>query len=165
MRSPISRSGSIASTSPNLLVSTQDEVRVVATALLLATTAAMLLLEIRSAQSSLPRLLYTVGLAVMVGIAPQLRSLFIRPWARVALLVAISVLLLPVFEVEAVGQGNAYYGDRIFGAISTALRTSTWVPALIALGFATGFTHYLLDRSVYRFSNAQVRMAASGLAR
>jgi hypothetical protein len=83
----------------------------------------------------------------------------------VLVLVAISVLLLPVFEVEALGQGDTYYGERIFGAIATALRTSTWVPALVALGFATGFIHYLLDRSVYRLSNAQVRGAASGLMR
>ena len=190
---------------PNLLVSTQDEIRLVATVLLLATTAVVLLAEIRSAQSSLPRLLYIVGIAIMVGIALQPRSLFlflviwtsqhwilavgltsqtvsrepaprggfrgafhhvnIRPWALVGVLLAVSVLLLPVFEVEALGQGDTYYGDRIFGAIGAALRTSIWVPALVALGFATGFIHYLLDRSVYRFSNAQVRAAASGLMR
>ncbi|MGE5212953.1 MAG: energy transducer TonB, partial [Nitrospirota bacterium] len=34
---------------------------------------------------------------------------------------------------------------------------------LLAIGFATGFIHYLLDRSVYRMSNPQVRAAASGL--
>ena len=190
---------------PDLLVSTQDEIRLVATVLLLATTAVVLLAEIRSAQSSLPRLLYIVGIAIMVGIALQPRSLFlflviwtsqhwilavgltsqtvskepaprggfrgafhhvnIRPWALVGVLLAVSVLLLPVFEVEALGQGDTYYGDRIFGAIGAALRTSIWVPALVALGFATGFIHYLLDRSVYRFSNAQVRAAASGLMR
>jgi len=37
------------------------------------------------------------------------------------------------------------------------------LPALLALGFATGFIHYLLDRSVYRMSDPQVRAAASGL--
>jgi len=190
---------------PNLLVSTQDEIRLVATVLLLATTAVVLIAEIRSGQSSVPRLLYIVGIAIMVGIALQPRGLFlflviwtsqhwilavgltsqtvskepaprggfrgafhhvnVRPWALVVLLLAISVLLLPVFEVEALGQGDTYYGERIFGAIASALRTSTWVPLLVALGFATGFIHYLLDRSVYRFSNAQVRAAASGLTR
>jgi len=54
--------------------------------------------------------------------------------------------------------------DRIFGAFATQLRTSSWVPVLVALGFATGFIHYLLDRSVYRMSDPQVRAAASGLA-
>jgi hypothetical protein len=34
---------------------------------------------------------------------------------------------------------------------------------LLALGFATGFIHYLLDRSAYRMSDPQVRAAASGL--
>ena len=191
---------------PALLASTQDDIRLVATIVLLGATAAMLLAEIGAAQRSLPRVLYIVGLAVMVGIALQPRSLFLflviwtsqhwilavglssqtvsrerapdtgwlrrmlhainaRPWALVLVLVGISVLLLPVFEVEAVGQGDKYYGDRIFGAFGTALRTSTWVPALVALGFATGFMHYLLDRSVYRFSNPDVRAAASGLMR
>src|SRR5438309_10180086 len=53
--------------------------------------------------------------------------------------------------------------DRIFGAFATQLRTSSWVPALVALGFATGFIQYLLDRSVYRMSDPQVRAAASAL--
>jgi hypothetical protein len=34
---------------------------------------------------------------------------------------------------------------------------------LVALGFATGFIHYLLDRSVFRMSDPQVRAAASSL--
>ncbi|MFI5073225.1 MAG: hypothetical protein ACHP8A_20340, partial [Terriglobales bacterium] len=73
-----------------------------------------------------------------------------RPWAIVLLLVVSSVLLLPFFEVEANLEGGTYYGDRIFGAVAAGLRTSSWVPALVAAGFATGFVHYLLDRSVYR---------------
>jgi hypothetical protein len=191
---------------PDLLISTQDHVRLVATALLLAVTALMLFMETRAAQWSMPRVLYVVGLAAMVGVALTPRSLFlflviwtsqhwilavgltsqaasnerapergwvrgtfhavnIRPWAVALFLAGVSILLLPVFEVEANGQGDTYYGERIFGALATALRTSSWVPALVALGFASGFIHYLLDRSVYRFSNADVRAAASGLLR
>ena len=86
-----------------------------------------------------------------------------RPWAVVLLLIASSVLLLPLFEVEANWDGGTYYGDRIFGAVATGLRTSSWVPALVALGFATAFLHYLLDRGVYRLSDPQVRSAARGL--
>jgi hypothetical protein len=86
-----------------------------------------------------------------------------RPWAVVLLLIASSVLLLPLFEVEANWDGGTYYGDRIFGVVATGLRTSSWVPALVALGFATGFLHYLLDRGVYRLSDPQVRSAARGL--
>jgi hypothetical protein len=73
-----------------------------------------------------------------------------------------SVLLLPLFEVEASWDGGTYYGDRIFGAVALGLRTSSWVPALVALGFATAFLHYLLDRAVYRLSDPQVRSAARG---
>jgi hypothetical protein len=43
------------------------------------------------------------------------------------------------------------------------LRISSWVPALVAIGFATGFVHYLLDRGVYRMSDPHVRAAACGL--
>ena len=86
-----------------------------------------------------------------------------RPWAVVLLLMASSVLLLPLFEVEANWGGGTYYGDRIFGAFAMGLRDSFWVPALVALGFATAFLHYLLDRGVYRLSDPQVRSAARGL--
>ncbi len=92
-----------------------------------------------------------------------LHKLNIRPWAVVLFFMALSVVLLPLFEVEANRETGTYYGDRIFGAFATQLRTSSWVPALVALGFATGFIHYLLDRSVYRMSDPQVRAAASGL--
>ena len=102
--------------------------------------------------------------APMRGAARRvLHVLNTRPWAVVLLLMASSVLLLPLFEVEANWEGGTYYGDRIFGAVVTGLRTSSWVPALVALGFATGFLHYLLDRGVYRLSDPQVRSAARGL--
>jgi TonB family protein len=75
----------------------------------------------------------------------------------------LSLVFLPIFEVEANSGTGTYYGDRIFGSLAVQLRTSTWLPALLALGFATGFIHYLLDRSVYRMSDPRVRAAASGL--
>lgn len=189
---------------PSWLVSAQDGIRAGATMILLAATAAMLFVELRSPRWSLPRLLYVLGIAAMVALALRPRSLFLfqviwtsqhwilatgiasqtpigepapvhgvgrqlfhalntRPWAILVLLVVASVMLLPLFEVEAIEQGGTYYGDRIFGAIATGLRTSSWVPALLALGFATGFIHYLLDRSVYRMSSPQIRTAARGL--
>jgi hypothetical protein len=92
-----------------------------------------------------------------------LHGLNTRPWALALLLMAVSALLLPVFEVEANRQEGVYYGDRIFGLLAAGLRNSTWVPALVALGFASGFIHYLLDRCVYRMSDPLVRSAARGL--
>ena len=86
-----------------------------------------------------------------------------QSWALVLFLIVLSVALLPFFEVEANRQGGVFYGDRIFGAFSSALRTSAWMPALIAFGFATGFVHYLLDRGIYRMSDPDVRTAARGL--
>src|SRR4030095_5699976 len=191
---------------PAWIVSAENGIRGGATLALFAITGIMLVADLRTPQWSLPRILYIVGLAVMVGLALRPRSLFlflviwtsqhwilatglgsqtpraeptptggvvrgvlhglnIRQWGVVLFLMVLSVLLLPVFEVEANQETGTYYGDRIFGALATQLRTSTWVPVLLALGFATGFIHYLLDRSVYRMSDPQVRAAASGLVR
>lgn len=86
-----------------------------------------------------------------------------RPWALLLLLGVLSVLLLPVMEVEAVASDGVYYGDRIFGSLAVELRASEWVPALLAVGFTTGFLHYWLDRAVYRLSRPAVRIAARGL--
>jgi hypothetical protein len=189
---------------PGWMVSAQEGIRTGATVVLLIITAVTLFAEVRESRWSLPRVLYIVGIAVMVALALRPRSLFlflvmwtsqhwivatglasqtprgesapprgmvrrflhglnIRPWAVLLFLMTLSVLLLPLFEVEANRQGGTYYGDWIFGAIASGLRTSSWVPVLIALGFATGFIHYLLDRSVYRMSDPEVRRAARGL--
>lgn len=188
------------------IVSRQNEIRIGGAVALVVITLTMLFAEVRRARFSIPRLLYILGMAIMVGLALRPRSLFlflvvwtsqhwilatgmasrvargepppatgvvrrllhalnVRPWAILILLTVISVLLLPLFEVEANRESGTYYGDRIFGAIATGLRTSSWVPALIALGFATGFIHYLLDRSIYRMSDPKVRVAARGLLR
>ena len=85
-----------------------------------------------------------------------------RGWAVVLVLAALSTLLLPVMEVEAVSDEYAY-ADRIFGDAARWLRSSPFVPALLALGFAAGFIHYLLDRAAFRFSSPEVRQAARGL--
>lgn len=189
---------------PSWIVAAQDGIRHGAMIALLIATVIMLMAEMRAPQWSLPRVLYIIGIAVMVGIALRPRSLFLflvvwtsqhwilatglasrvpgseptpsngtlrrvlhwlntRPWAVLLLLLGLSVFLLPLFEVEANRQSGTYYGDRIFGAFATQLRTSSWVPALVALGFATGFIHYLLDRSIYRMSDPRVRAAARGL--
>jgi len=94
-----------------------------------------------------------------------LHALNTRPILLIVALMTLSAILLPLFEVEANWQtpGAVFYGDRLFGAFAAGLRSSVWVPALLALGFASGFTHYLLDRAVYRFSDPTVRMAANAL--
>ncbi|SPK71542.1 conserved membrane protein of unknown function [Cupriavidus taiwanensis] len=85
-----------------------------------------------------------------------------RGWAVLLVLAVVSALLLPVLEVEAVTEEYAY-ADRLFGDAARWLRSSPFVPALLALGFATGFIHYLLDRAVFRFSSPDVRQAARAL--
>ncbi|HKX35329.1 MAG TPA: hypothetical protein VJM79_01520 [Rhizorhapis sp.] len=190
---------------PGWIAPALEPVRTGATLLLCAATAAMLIAELRAQYRSLPRILYILGLALMVLIALQTRSLFLfvviwtsqhwivasgltsrvprlepspakgclrralhalnsRGWALVLLVMLTSILLLPLFEVEANWPDTPlYYGDRIFGPAAAALRTSSLVPVLLALGFASGFVHYMLDRSVYRLSDPQVRLAARGL--
>jgi hypothetical protein len=85
-----------------------------------------------------------------------------RSWAVLLMLAIISVLLLPLLEVQAVSD-EYVYADRIFGQAAWWLRSSPFVPALLALGFATGFIHYLLDRAAFRFSSPDVRQAARSL--
>jgi len=85
-----------------------------------------------------------------------------RGWAVLLVLAAVSTLLLPVLEVEAVSDEYAY-AERIFGEAALWLRSSSFVPALLALGFATSFIHYVLDRAAFRFSSPDVRHAARGL--
>ena len=189
---------------PGWVAKNQDAIREAAILLLFAATAFMLVREARAPRRSLPRVLYIVGLAAMVTIALQPRSLFlylaiwtsqhwilamgltsqtprgepapdggtvrrllhslnVRPWAVLVVLAVASVLLLPLFEVEASQDGGTFYGDRIFGAMAEQLRTSVWVPGMIAIAFATGFVHYLLDRNVFRMSDPRVRAAARGL--
>ena len=189
---------------PEWLAGASGILRIVATALILAMTLALLGSEARAPSASLPRILYVVGVAAMVcgGLYMDRPFLFVavwagqhwlvatalttrvacaepapvdslvwrtlhavnrRPWALLLVLGLLSVLLLPVMEVEALGPDDMHYGDRIFGALAIALRESDWVPALVALGFTTGFLHYWLDRAVYRLSRPAVRVAARGL--
>jgi len=91
-----------------------------------------------------------------------LRQINRRGWAVLLVLAVVSTLLLPVMEVEAVST-EYVYADRIFGNAAWWLRSSPFVPALLALGFASGFIHYLLDRAAFRFSSPDVRQAAHAL--
>src|SRR5438874_7486505 len=59
------------------IVSAQDGIRSGGMLVLLIATAAMLFAELRTPRWSLPRVLYIVGIAVMVGLALRPRSLFL----------------------------------------------------------------------------------------
>jgi len=191
---------------PEWLAGASDVLRVAATVLLAALTLALLAAEARAPSVSIPRVLYAVGVAIMVygGLYTDRPFLFVavwtaqhwlvatalatrvacaepaphesnvwralhavnrRPWALLFVLGLLSILLLPVMEVEAIKSEGTYYGDRVFDTLAVALRTSEWVPALLAVGFTTGFVHYWLDRAVYRLSRPAVRIAARGLLR
>lgn len=85
-----------------------------------------------------------------------------RAWAVLLVLAIVSVLSLPILEVEAVTD-EWVYADRIYGQLAWWLRSAPFLPVLLALGFATGFIHYLLDRAVFRFASPAVREAGRGL--
>ena len=84
-------------------------------------------------------------------------------WLVVVLLVAVSTALTPWMEVEALAEGDAHYGLRVFPFLEEVLARPGVVPWLVALGFVTAFVHYVLDRAVFRLSDPAVRRAASGL--
>jgi len=86
-----------------------------------------------------------------------------RPWTLALVLAVVSCVLLPVMEVEAIGEGESGFAEEIVPAIANALSNSTWIPALVALGFVTAFLHYALDRAVFRLSDNEVRRAAQNL--
>jgi len=124
------------------IVSAQNGIRDSATLALFIATGVMLFAEAHARRWSLPRVLYIVGIAVMVGLALRPRSLFlflviwtsqhwilatglasrtscaeaaptrsivrrvlhrlnVRPWAVMLFLMVLSVVLLPLFVVEA----------------------------------------------------------------
>ncbi len=114
-----------------------------------------------------------MGLATVVarGDRPAARSRWYRtwgavsrrPWALTAVLIVVSALLLPVMEVEALDEGDRGFTGEVLPRVASALATTSWLPALVALGFVTGFVHYALDRAVFRLSNGEVREAAHAL--
>lgn len=87
----------------------------------------------------------------------------VRPWLMILVLVAVSVVLLPVMEVEAVEEGGVRYGERLFPFLENAFTDQGVISVLVAVGFITAFLHYTLDRAVFRFSHPEVRKAARGL--
>ena len=118
--------------------------------------------------------LVAVGLTVLVArgepapvrssrLGDALHAINRRPWAVLLGLAAVSVVLLPFLEVEGVDDGTPLYAHRLVGQFAVALRTSQWVPFLVACGLTTAFVHYWLDRAVYRLSDRRVRAAAHGL--
>lgn len=88
-----------------------------------------------------------------------------RPWVLTLFLIAVSAILLPVMEVEALHEAGPGYAKRLVPVVANWLANSAWMPALVAVGFVTAFLHYALDRAVFRFSDAEVRKAAGGLFR
>jgi len=73
-----------------------------------------------------------------------------------------SVLMTPFFEIEAVSL-NESYSEKIFPDLMKWLWGSDCVLFFIALGISTGFLHYWMDRTVYRFSDKETSMVTKKL--
>ena len=83
-------------------------------------------------------------------------------WIVLFSLCSISVILTPFFEIEAVSSGGRY-SELIFPSLIFWLENSSWVTILVGVGLATGFLHYLMDRAVYRLSDAETRKSFNNL--
>jgi hypothetical protein len=84
---------------------------------------------------------------------------FWKPWLVLISLCAFSVVMTPIFEIEAVSAGGRY-SEQVWPALMEWLQNSEWYTFLVGVGLATGFLHYWLDRAVYRFSDLQTRKSA-----
>ena len=62
--------------------------------------------------------------------------------------------MTPFFEIEAV-SANISYTEKLLPGLMEWLRSSDWVFLLMALGIASGFLHYWMDRAVYRLSDKE----------
>lgn len=78
----------------------------------------------------------------------------------------LSLMTMPLYEVESSGGPEDRPGLAALGEPAAAwLLSDAVLPWLLALGFATAFLHYLLDRAVWRLSHPEVRRAAGALLR
>jgi hypothetical protein len=115
------------------------------------------------------------GLALLVaaddpepGPSPWYRTMHFmnrRPWLLLLALIALSIVLWPVMESEALIRGTAGYAGRVAPQLVETMSAPGILPLLAAIGFASSFVHYHLDRAAFRFSNQEVRRAARGLLR
>jgi hypothetical protein len=89
-----------------------------------------------------------------------------QPQRWVLVVALLSLLTMPLYEVESSGGPDDQPALAALGeAASSWLLSESVLPWLLALGFATAFLHYLLDRAVWRLSHPEVRRAAGPLLR
>lgn len=121
--------------------------------------------------------LAAMGLASVVAQGeptPQPTAPFYRQTHRIhrvpgrflLVLALLSAITMPFYEVEASsGPADRPAFELLDQLLSGALTAPLSVQLLTALGLATAFLHYLLDRAVWRFSDPYVRAAAAPLLR
>ena len=65
-----------------------------------------------------------------------------------------SILMTPFFEIEAVSR-NISYTEKLLPELMEWMEKSDWLIFLMALGIASGYLHYWMDRAVYRLSDKE----------
>ena len=77
-------------------------------------------------------------------------------WPTVFILALASVVLTPFFQL-AVHPEKLTEGPRIFAALLPVLTNTFLANVFIALNFASVYIHFVMDRAIFRFSDAAVR--------
>ena len=85
-----------------------------------------------------------------------------RPWSVLIFLCTFSVVMTPLFEIEAISAGERF-SEQVWPALMVWLQNSEWHTFLVGIGLASGFLHYWMDRAVYRFSDHQTRKSVQKL--
>jgi len=77
-------------------------------------------------------------------------------WTPILFLCLLSVLFTPMMEVDTVPV-EWRYGDQLFPFFSKLLENNHFLTLCVGMGFSTGFIHYHMDRSLFRFSHPRTR--------
>lgn len=83
-------------------------------------------------------------------------------WRTVFALAVISIVLTPFFEY-ALHRDTIATGPVIMALFAPLHGNTFFVNLFVALGFATVFLHFIMDRAVFRFSDSEVRQITGPL--
>jgi len=87
---------------------------------------------------------------------------FFKQFLVLFYLCTFSFLATPFFEIEAVSIGRIY-SEKFMPNLIQFLRESNFATFFLGLGLSTGFLHYWMDRSVFRFSDQETCKSAKKL--
>jgi hypothetical protein len=98
--------------------------------------------------------LVAVGIAGQAGSADSHKDH--SSWRIVGVWVLLTIVAVPFLDIDSADFSNGLGAEWIPGW-EALLSEPTWLILCLGLAFASGFTHYLMDRAVYRFSDPMLR--------